>query len=308
MDKHIRDFLKYILLEKRYSKHTSESYTNDLRQFQDFLQKYQNSDSIFWQRVDRKVIRYFLAYLQEQNYSRRTIARKLATVKSFFKYLVREEILKKNPALSVKMPRYEKKLPEYISLTEMDRLFKTSKSGTFEELRNLAMLELFYGSGIRLSELINLKTVDIFFEENLIRVIGKGNKERIIPFGENAKQILIKYLEIRPQYANKNVDNVFVLKNGNQMYPMAVQRIVKKYLSDISDIHIKSPHVLRHTYATHLLNAGAGIRVVKDLLGHENLSTTQIYTHLSVDHLKSVYNQAHPGATKKTKPKIRRSK
>jgi integrase/recombinase XerC len=138
-------------------------------------------------------------------------------------------------------------------------------------------------------------------------VIGKGNKERIIPFGSYARDILLKYLENRTQIVAENVDNVFVLKNGKAMYPVAIQRLVKKYLTIASSTHKKSPHILRHSFATHLLNKGASIRVVKDLLGHESLSTTQVYTHLSIDHLKKIYNQAHPGASNKSKPKLRRS-
>ncbi len=297
MDKHIRSFIKYISLERRYSKLTAESYTNDLRQFEDFLKEYLQSDIVFWHLADKKVIRYYLVYLQEQDLSRRSIARKLATIKSFFKYLSREEIIPRNPALSIKMPRYEKKLPEYISLKEMEAILKLPQLNDFEGIRDLTILELFYGTGMRLSELINLKMSQLLLKEDLIRIRGKGNKDRVVPIGSAAKKILERYLEFRPQYADNSVDNVLVLKSGKTMYPMAVQRIVKKYLSQLSHLNHKSPHLLRHTYATHLLNAGASIRVVKDLLGHESLSTTQVYTHMSIEHLKDVYKHAHPGAS-----------
>jgi len=205
------------------------------------------------------------------------------------------------------MPKFEKKLPEYISIEEVEALLKLPEIRTFEGLRDLSILELFYGTGMRLTELINIRLSNLLFAEDLIRVLGKGNKERIIPLGSVAKKVLKEYLEIRAQYAAKNVDNVFVLKSGKKMYPMAIQRIVKKYMSQVSNVHKKSPHILRHSYATHLLNAGANIRTVKDLLGHRSLSTTQIYTHISIDHLKSIYQQAHPGASKETKHKLRRS-
>jgi len=307
MNKNILEFIKYIKLEKRFSDHTVLSYENDLSQFQTFLINYYGSDKIFWHLIDKKIIRYFMIYLQDQKISRRSIARKMATLKSFFKFLVREEVIEQNPTLTIKMPKFDKKLPEYLSETEMDKLLKLPEVNNFEGLRNLTILELFYGTGIRLSELINLKAIDLMLNENLIRVFGKGQKERIIPLGSIAKKALNHYLQIRPQYADKNVDNVFVLRSGKMMYPMAIQRIVQKYVRQVSNIDHNNPHALRHSYATHLLNAGASIRVVKDLLGHESLSTTQVYTHMSIDHLKNIYNKAHPSASDDTNHKRRRS-
>ncbi|MEJ2052554.1 MAG: tyrosine recombinase XerC [Calditrichaceae bacterium] len=306
MNRHISEFIKYIQLEKRYSDHTIESYRNDLSQFETFLIEYYKTEKIFWRLVDKKVIRYFLIYLQENSISRRSIARKLAALKSFFKYLVREEVIEGNPTLTIKMPKFEKKLPEYLSNQDMNYILKQPKHNTFEGIRDLAILELFYGTGMRLSELINIKVNDLLIKEELLRVKGKGQKERVIPVGSMALRILNGYLQIRSQYAEKNVDNVFVLKSGKRMYPMAVQRIVQKYLSTITSLEHKNPHALRHTYATHLLNAGASIRVVKDLLGHESLSTTQVYTHMSIDHLKQVYQQAHPAASDEINHKLGR--
>jgi integrase/recombinase XerC len=306
MNRHISEFIKYIQLEKRYSDHTIKSYRNDLSQFETFLIEYYKTEKIFWRLVDKKVIRYFLIYLQENSISRRSIARKLAALKSFFKYLVREEVIEGNPTLTIKMPKFEKKLPEYLSNQDMNYILKQPKHNTFEGIRDLAILELFYGTGMRLSELINIKVNDLLIKEELLRVKGKGQKERVIPVGSMALRILNGYLQIRSQYAEKNVDNVFVLKSGKRMYPMAVQRIVQKYLSTITSLEHKNPHALRHTYATHLLNAGASIRVVKDLLGHESLSTTQVYTHMSIDHLKQVYQQAHPAASDEINHKLGR--
>jgi len=306
MDKNILDFIKYIKLEKRYSDHTVESYQNDLRQLESFLINYYGSDKIFWHLISKKIIRYFMISLQEQEISRRSIARKLATLKSYFKFLVREEVIEQNPTLTIKMPKFDKKLPEYLSVEEVEDLLKLPEINTFEGVRNLAILELFYGTGIRLSELINIKCSDLLMSENLIRILGKGQKERIIPLGSIAKRIMENYLQIRSQYAENSADNVFVLKSGKKMYPMAIQRIIKNYLKQVTNIEHKNPHTLRHSYATHLLNAGAGIRVVKDLLGHESLSTTQVYTHMSIDHLKNVYNQAHPAASDENNHKRRR--
>ncbi len=308
MDQSIRRFLAYLKLEKRYSPHTLTSYQNDLRQFEDFLKDYFQSDKVFWRLIDKKVLRLFLVHLQELNLSRRTAARKLAAVKSLFKYLASTGLMETNPASAIKMPRFDKKLPEYLTIDEVEKILSLPKVKTFKGLRDLAILELFYGTGLRLSELIGLKVSDVHFDEDIIRVMGKGQKERIVPLGKIAKSILKKYLQIRPHYAENNVDNVFVLKSGKAMYAMAVQRIIRNYMNQVSSVKQKSPHTLRHSYATHLLNSGAGIRVVKDLLGHASLSTTQIYTHISIDHLKKIYKQAHPGATEKHSSKGRRSR
>lgn len=298
MDIHVRNFLRYLYLERRYSPKTVESYGHDLLQFEAFLFDYLRLDRIPWNKVDKRAIRLFLIILQEGNLSKRSIARKLATIKSFFKYLTREEIIEQNSSLTIKIPKFEKKLPAFATLEDIDRLMKLPDESTFEGIRDRAILELFYGTGMRLSELLTLKLSDIMRSENLIRLRGKGNKERVIPLGSVAKDMLNRYLEVRTKFAEQSVDSIFVLKSGKKMYPMAVQRIVKKYLAQASNSHKQSPHILRHSYATHLLNAGANIRVVKDLLGHESLSTTQVYTHLSIDHLKDVYKKAHPGAVK----------
>lgn len=306
MNKEIRDFLRYLYLERRYARNTITSYGTDLIQFQRFLENQFGTSQLNWSLVDKRTIRYFLISLQDQNVSKRTVARKLATLKSFFRYLVKNGVIESNPVATIKMPKLEKKLPEYLSESEIEQLLSLPDFKTFKGIRDLAILELFYGTGIRLSELINIKVGQIDFKQQLIRVIGKGNKERIVPFGGSAKLILEKYLLIRPQFAENSVENLFVLKSGKKMYPMAVQRIVQKYLKQASQVQQKSPHILRHSFATHLLNQGADIRVVKDLLGHENLATTQIYTHLSIDHLKKVYNQAHPRASNKSSKNRRR--
>ncbi|MEJ2545752.1 MAG: site-specific integrase [Calditrichaceae bacterium] len=185
MNKNLIEFIKYLKLEKRYSGHTIESYQNDLLQFESFLLNYFNSDKIFWHLVDKKIIRYFMINLQENKISRRSVARKLAALKSFFKFLVREEIIAKNPTITIKTPKFDKKLPEFLSIEEMEDLLHLPEHNTFEGIRDLALLELFYGTGIRLSELINMKLSNILINENLIRVIGKGQKERVVPLANS---------------------------------------------------------------------------------------------------------------------------
>jgi integrase/recombinase XerC len=309
MDIRIRSFLQYLALERRYSPHTTISYSTDLEQFESFINEYFRCEIIDWSRIDKRLIRSFMIHLQsEKQVAYRSVARKLACIKSFFKYLTREDIIKANPVAAIKMPKTEKKLPEYLTVEEVEELLRIPEMNNFEGLRNLAILELFYGCGLRLSEALNLTLASLLLQENLLRVMGKGNKERVVPIGSAAKKILEHYMELRPQFANKNVENVFVLKSGKKMYPMVIQRMVQTFMAQVSSLQQKSPHILRHSYATHLLNAGAGIRTVKDLLGHESLSTTQVYTHLSIDHLKRIYNQAHPGASDEQKPNRRRSK
>jgi len=298
MDLIVRKFLRYLSLEKRYSPKTIESYTIDLTQFSKFLEELSDGRDIAWDKVDKKNIRHFLFDLQEKGLNKRSIARKVAVIKSFFKFMEKEQILSKNIATSVKMPKFDNKLPQYLSKSEVEDIVRLPETSGFEGLRDKAILELFYSCGIRLSELINLKLEDLILREDSIRVFGKGKKERILPVGSHAKNAILNYLTVRNKSVQPGVQELFVLKSGKKMYAMSLQRLVKKYINQVVNINSASPHVLRHSYATHLLDRGASIRVVKDLLGHENLSTTQVYTHLSIDHLQKVYKKAHPRADK----------
>jgi len=304
MHRYTREFIKYIKLERRYSAHTVEAYQGDLIQLETFLYGYFHSPDINWKLVNRRLLREYMGWQAGSGLQRISIARKLAAIKVFFAFLTRNNYISVNPAATIKTPKYKRELPEFLSIELMEKLMELPPRNTFEGTRDHAMLELFYAAGIRRGELIALKLTDLFFDENVIRVIGKGEKERIVPIGAYARDSLHHYLKYRAQL-NTNVPEVFLLKSGKPMYPMIVHRIINKYLQKIADIKKKSPHVLRHSFATHLMNQGADIRAVKDLLGHANLSTTQIYTHTSIDHLKSIYARAHPSGSSKS-PKKRR--
>ncbi|MCB9057807.1 MAG: tyrosine-type recombinase/integrase [Calditrichae bacterium] len=299
MDLTIRNFIRYISLEKRYSPKTIESYSTDLEQFEHFVSEMSNGHDVLWAKIDKKQIRNFLIELQSRGINRRSIARKVATLKSFFKYLEKQELVEKSIASSISMPKFEHKLPQYLSRTEVNDIIRLVETKDFEGIRDKAIMELFYSSGLRLNELTNLRMEDLMLREDAIRVIGKGKKERIIPVGKKAREAVLNYINVRQQTVQAGVNELFILKSGKKMYAMAVQRLVKKYINKVVNTASASPHMLRHSYATHLLDRGANIRVVKDLLGHENLSTTQVYTHLSIDHLKRVYNEARKKASNK---------
>ena len=303
MHRYTREFIKYIRLERRYSAHTVEAYQGDLIQLETFLSGYFHSPDINWKLINRRLLREYMGWQAGAGLQRISIARKLAAIKVFFAFLTRNKYISINPAATIKTPKYKRELPEFLSVELMEKLMELPPPNTFDGARDRAMLELFYAAGIRRGELIALKLEDIFFDENVIRVIGKGEKERIVPIGAYAKNSLLTYLRYRNQKNMTKVAEVFLLKNGKPIYAMAVHRIINKYLHKIADIKKKSPHVLRHSFATHLMNQGADIRAVKDLLGHANLSTTQIYTHTSIDHLKSIYARAHPGGSSKPQNK-----
>jgi integrase/recombinase XerC len=303
MHEHVEAFLRHLKLERNYSPRTIASYEDDLRDFVKFLDLHAGgAGTLVPADVDRRLLRAFLRELLGQGFAKRSIARKLACLRSFFRYLKKTGAVQTSPMATIVSPKLDRRLPQFLDEESMRRLMDQPDSGTPEGLRDRAVLELFYSTGIRLSELIGLDLRDIEMGSGTIRVTGKGNKVRILPFGRPAARALEQYLAVRGTLANDASrgavvpDAVFLTVRGKRMNPKGVNLFVGKYISRVSEIEKKSPHVIRHTFATHLLNRGADLQAVKELLGHESLSTTQIYTHVSVDRLKSIYSRAHPKA------------
>ncbi|MBU1422298.1 MAG: tyrosine recombinase XerC [Bacteroidetes bacterium] len=297
----IKSFLDFLKLEKNYSVNTLLAYEDDLVQFNRFLTNHFQSDNFELSAVDNVTIRLFLGELVESDFAKKSIVRKLATVRSLYKYLIKKGIIKSNPTINIPTPKVPKKLPTFLEEPSIDRMLNLPDTSTVEGLRDKAILELLYSTGIRLSELIGLNLDNIEWSKETIKVLGKGKKSRIVPFGSKSKDALRKYLERRDELISdltkkSSINSVFLSNRGLRIYPKGVYLIVNKYIRLVSDVEKKSPHVLRHSFATHLLNRGADIKAVKELLGHESLSTTQIYTHVTVDRLKRVYDQAHPKA------------
>ena len=298
----IEDFLTYLATVRSYSEHTVAAYRRDLKQFYGFSCEYFDKSPVELHEVDKVTLRHFLGMLTDTKYSARSAGRKLAALKSFFKYCLRRSWIEKNPAYFVKSPKIPKKLPTVLSTDQTRRLFQLIDVHDFISARDAAILELFYASGIRLSELVNLQLKDIQFNNNLISVLGKGNKQRLLPLGEMSKDALILYLHHYEREFGKpgRQDPLFLSREGERISVRNVRLRVEKYLRQISDGAKKnSPHVLRHSFATHLLNEGADLESVRMMLGHESLSTTQVYTHVKMDRLKDAYIKAHPRADKK---------
>jgi tyrosine recombinase XerC len=286
MQRYIEKFMRYLEIEKNYSPHTVLNYRLDLEGFKGFL------GGAPLENVDYLTLRKYLAMVKEKNLSVRTIARRLSTLRSFFKFLTREGHLKTNPTLSLSSPKQEKHLPVFLTEDEATKLIEAVVAKDERALRDKAVLETFYSTGIRISELTGLKVDDIDFIGSVVKVMGKGRKERIVPIGEQAIRAIRAYLEKR----KKQSEALFLNKSGKRMTVRGIRNLVQKYVLIASMRHGVSPHTLRHSFATHLLNRGADLRSVQELLGHVNLSTTQIYTHLTTERLKSVYDKAHPRA------------
>lgn len=286
----VRAYLEHLEGERRYSPHTLLAYDHDLTRLLAFLRARHVSS---FDKVDRNLLRAYLATLADGGMSRKSIARNLACLRSFFKYLRRRTIVQANPALNLVSPKQEKKLPSYLDEGSMERLLSMPDRSTAEGRHDAAVLELFYSTGVRLSELIGLDVADLDRAAGTIRVRGKGRKERVLPVGRKALLALEAYLGAED---GRRQGPLFVRKNGTRWYPQGISRIVRRYIEQVSEVEQKSPHILRHSFATHLLNRGADLRAVKELLGHESLSTTQLYTHVSTERLKKVYRASHPKA------------
>lgn len=298
IDAHSKRFLEHLRSERNYSPHTITAYANDIRNFIEFMERHCEGSRWSVKDVDHITIRLFLGDSLERGHAKKSIARSLATLKSLFRYLHRTHILQQNPALNVVTPRLGRSLPQYLDEDSAGALMDQPDRSTPVGARDAAILEMFYSTGIRLSELIDLRLDDVDFPASTIKVTGKGSKQRIVPFGRRAAQALRQYLSVRGEMGRKEESvlpgNVFLSVSGRKMNPRSIYGLVRTYISRVSEVQKKSPHILRHSFATHLLNRGADLRAVKELLGHESLSTTQVYTHVSIDRLKKVYAQAHP--------------
>ena len=322
----IRNFLDYLKYERRFSEHTAKCYGADLTQFSDFIcgvseghsedgetvsfdhhqdgpatavatKVHVNIDQLLL-KTGTDSVRAYLAFLNEKQYSRATIARKLATLRSFYKFLVKRNQMSTNPVTAVRTPKQDKKLPRFLEYEDVKRLLETPPMNTWLGARDRAIMETLYSTGIRVSELVALNMEDIDFLGEVVHIRGKGKKERIAPIGTSALQTIQHYMEFRNKRAqnNNNFDSkvLFVNKHGRRLSTRSVRRKMDKYLKMAGLDPAISPHTLRHSFATHMLNNGADLRSVQELLGHQSLSTTQVYTHLTTTRLKEVYENAHP--------------
>ena len=289
-------FLKYLQFEKRLSLNTLKAYRQDLEQFSHFISVNYPGEVI--QNSDYGIIRSWIISLVEAGIEPLSVNRKIACLRTFYKFLMKQEVIAKNPMVKIGILKTRKKLPSYVEESDMIKLLDgVTFDSTLEGMRDKLILELFYATGIRLSELITLKENQVDLRDHTIKVLGKRNKERVVPFSKGLTADIKEYISIRNKHlVRKEHGFLFVTSKGDACYPMLVYRTVKKYLKLHTNAEKRSPHVLRHTYATHLLNKGAEINAVKDLLGHSSLAATQVYTHNTVDKLKRIFEQAHPKA------------
>ena len=302
MKYYIKEFTDYLVAEKNASAHTIESYLNDISQFQEFLKKSEHAGKFFdfkIESIDRLAVRSYLSFLYDKKFSASTMRRKLSTLSSFFRFLCREGHLKTNVVKTVLAPKTENKLPSFLSIDEMFRLIDLPKGDSFLALRDRAMLELFYSTGIRVSELVSIKTEDLNQATQIVKVLGKGGKERLLPFGQKCSKALTKYIKARTKKlssAKINTEFLFLNYRGKDISTRGVRKVIGKYVTTGNFPEKVSPHSIRHSFATHLLEGGADLRSIQELLGHASLSTTQKYTHLTIDKLVETYDRAHPRA------------
>lgn len=305
MEKAITEFKNYLLVEKNASPNTLDGYLHDIAQFKEFLIHSGHaieSGSIQIEKIDRLAIRSFMGYLYDKNYSGTTMRRKLSTLSSFFRFLCREGTLKNNVAKTVPAPRMQNKLPSYFSVDEMFRLLQLPEGEGFLPIRNRALLELFYSCGLRISELVGLSLEGINLNSRMVKVLGKGGKERLLPMGRHCIEALKNYLNARMDKVRKlgpDTEQLFLNHRGAAITVRGVRKVVDKYIKQGNFAGGVSPHSIRHSFATHLLEGGADLRSIQELLGHSSLSTTQKYTHLTLDRLSETYDKAHPRAKEK---------
>lgn len=295
-------FLDYLRFEKRFSPHTVTAYATDLEQFSAYLNAVYSITDIL--SVDHTIVRSWAASLLDNGITARSVNRKLSTLKAFYRFALKNSLVKASPMLKVQSPKTDKRLPVFVQEEKINSLLNNPSvegaqifSDSFADVRARLILELLYGCGIRLSELINLLQKNINFDRKQIKVLGKRNKERIIPINASLEQIILRYLELRNIEFEGNAEEVLLISDkGKKLYEKFVYSLVTRYLSEAGVSGKRSPHVLRHTFATHMLNRGADIVDIKDLLGHSSLSATQVYTHNTIEKLKKIHQQAHPKA------------
>jgi integrase/recombinase XerC len=289
-------FLDYLRYEKRGSVHTFTAYKTDLEQFDAFLS---SKNCSVEQAMHRDIRNWLAVLLEKEKNTKRTINRKISTLKAFYKFLIREKCLETNPMDKIIMPKQSHRLTAFVSEQDMEKLFEQLEfPDNFEGKRDRMILELFYATGVRLAELIQIKKSDLDFYSSTIRIFGKRKKERIVPMPPKIRtqlQDYIKFLEKNFNFVNYN-ENIFVTNKGEPVYPKLIYRTVRKYLDAVTTIDKRSPHVMRHTFATHLLDNDADLLAIKELLGHSSLAATQVYTHTSIEKIKQTYKQAHPRA------------
>ncbi len=293
----IKRFFQYLETEKRCSHHTLKAYKTDLAQFFSFISIQYGINEI--SQIKLVMIRSWIVSMMDEGTSSRTVNRKISSLKSLYRFLVREDIVKENPIIKVVPPKTSHSLPVFVDKKKMDLLFDEVKfEPGFRGIRNRLVLEMFYFTGIRLSELVEMSDENVDIAQQQIKVLGKRNKERIIPVSRGFVQSIENYIQARNNEVGQSEAGnfLFITESGNKMYKKLVYRIVNSYLGKVSTLNKKSPHVLRHTFATHMLNNGANLNTIKEFLGHSNLAATQIYTHNTIDKLKLIYEQAHPRA------------
>ncbi|MEM7371327.1 MAG: tyrosine-type recombinase/integrase [Bacteroidota bacterium] len=293
-------FEKYLLLERSSSAHTCKAYKTDLHDLNSFLLDI-GDISVFQpedlEKIHHRMLRDWMASLMEKGISNRSIARKLSAAKSYFAYLHKSSLIQVNPASRIKVPKFEKKLPSFLKESETEYLLDQMEfPQSFEGVRDKCLLEMLYGCGLRSSEVLALTRAHVDIHSQILRVQGKGNKERDLPFGKHVLAAIQSYLATCAKADIQLQDRFFVRKNGQALYPSLIYNIVNKYLGQASSLTQRSPHVLRHTFATHMLDNGADLNAIKELLGHSSLAATQVYTHNTISKLKSVHSQAHPRA------------
>jgi len=293
----IEKFLQYIKYEKGYSSHTFVSYQTDLFQFRDFVE----SRSIVFEpdKIDASLIREWIISLMEDKISANSVNRKLSSLKSFYRFLKQHDLVSHNPLKKIVAPKNKKQLPKFLKEDEMENLldgYDGLFENDFEGTRDKLMIEMFYTLGIRLSELINIKDTDIDLSRETVIITGKRNKQRLLPFGDRFKNAVSGYMQMRDEVIPGRSGNLFTKEDGEKLYPMLVYRVVNKYITMVSSLSKRSPHVLRHTFATAMLNNGAELNAVKELLGHSSLAATEVYTHTTFEQLQKIYKQAHPRA------------